>query len=276
VSELLDAVLADGRLADRVWVYADYHCNLACTYCLTSSSPSAPRRELGAERIRRVAEQAAALGFRQLGVTGGEPFLLPYLPETLAEIAETLPVLVLSNGTLFGPRRLARLDALVGRDVTIQISLDQPDPVANDEMRGPKNFARVVEAIPRLVERGIRVRIATTLDEVDPDALARLCDLHRSLGVADEDHVVRPIVARGRASEEGLGVAATPDDIPPELTITTDGAFWSPFGPTVRGGRVDSDLLVTRTTDPLRIPAEAIARLVTGRPPGEDSRLGIR
>jgi hypothetical protein len=60
------------------------------------------------------------------------------------------------------------------------------------------------------------------------------------------------------------------------LTITADGAFWSPFGPTVRDGRLDIDLLVTRTTDPLSIPASALARLVEDRPPGDDARLGIR
>jgi AhpD family alkylhydroperoxidase len=35
-------------------------------------------------------------------------------------------------------------------------------------------------------------------------------------------------------------------------------------------------VVLTRTTDPLRTPAEALQRLVAGRPPGDDSRLGIR
>ena len=95
-------------------------------------------------------------------------------------------------------------------------------------------------------------------------------------GVADEDHVVRPVVRRGRAATAGMGVAAGIDDLPPELTITVDGAFWSPFGPTVCDGRLDTDLLLTRTTDPLRTPVEALQLLVAGRPPGDDSRLGIR
>ncbi len=47
-------------------------------------------------------------------------------------------------------------------------------------------------------------------------------------------------------------------------------------GPTVHGGRLDTDLLVTRTTMPLRVPAAALLRLVQGRPPGGDSQLNIR
>jgi hypothetical protein len=38
----------------------------------------------------------------------------------------------------------------------------------------------------------------------------------------------------------------------------------------------DTDLLITRTTMPLRVPAAALLRLVQGRPPGTDSQLNIR
>ena len=109
--------------------------------------------------------------------------------------------------------------------------------------------------------------IATTTEDLAPEALARLCELHRSLGVDDEDHVVRPIVRRGRAVDHGLGIDAGLGDLPAELTITADGAFWSPFGPTVHGGRLDTDLLVTRTTRPLSIPAEAMLRIAGAAPP---------
>lgn len=96
------------------------------------------------------------------------------------------------------------------------------------------------------------------------------------MGVPDEDHVVRPIVKRGRAASNKLGVPAGVEQLDPELTVTADGAFYSPFGPTVRSDRLDTDLLVTRTTSPLRIPGEALTRIAAGRPPGEDASTGIR
>lgn len=275
----LAEAIAGGALGDRVWLYSNYHCNLACTYCLTDSAPSSQRRELSAEAMVTVARQAEKLGFAALGVTGGEPFLRPDMAETLAAMAAVLPTVVLSNATLFGGERIVRLRPLAELDVAVQVSLDRVEASANDELRAPGNHARVVEAIPRLVEAGIRVRIGTTLDpdaEVGDAEQARLCALHRSLGVSDEDHVVRPVVRRGRAAAFDMGVQATVADLPPELTITSDGAFWSPFGPTVRNGRLDTDLLVTRTTDPLSIPALALARLVDACPPGDDARLGIR
>jgi MoaA/NifB/PqqE/SkfB family radical SAM enzyme len=278
MSAVAEAVAA-GRLPGRVWMYADYHCNLACTYCLTESAPKSPHRVIGHERMVEIAGEAAQLGFTDLGVTGGEPFLLRWLPEALVEMAQRLPVLVLTNGTLFTRRRIEQLRTLAEHPVAMQISLDRPDPDDNDAMRGQENFRKVVDSVPRLVEQGIRVRIATTVESIEDAELDRLCALHRSLGVPDEDHIVRPIVRRGRAIDYGLGVAARPADLPAELTITVDGAFWSPFGPTVHDGVLDTDLLITRTTRPLATPANALLRLAgehAGDAQGDDVTLNIR
>ena len=54
MSSVAEAV-ADGVLPGRVWFYANYHCNLACTYCLTESDPRAERRELGSQRMLALA-----------------------------------------------------------------------------------------------------------------------------------------------------------------------------------------------------------------------------
>jgi hypothetical protein len=51
-----------------------------------------------------------------------------------------------------------------------------------------------------------------------------------------------------------------------ELTITVDGAFWSPFAPTVRRQVLDPDLLLTRTVRPLQRPLDAMLTGVGARP----------
>ena len=271
--------IASGAISGRLWFYSNYHCNLQCSYCLTESGPRVARRELGHDAVLERAREAEELGFTAFGVTGGEPFIREDMPGLVAELGRRRPTTVLSNGTLFNARRLRALEPLADLPVHVQISLDHPDPVENDAMRGPENFRRVLDAIPRLVERGIGVRIATTLEDpgaVDPEERERLCELHRSLGIPDEDHVVRPIVHRGRAVTNELGVLAGFEQLEPELTLTADGAFYSPFGPTVRGGRLDTDLLVSRATAPLRRPAEALLRVAEALPEGHDASLGIR
>ncbi|MBC8091631.1 MAG: hypothetical protein H7Y15_06785, partial [Pseudonocardia sp.] len=47
--------VAEGTLPGRVWMYANYHCNIECTYCLTESGPKVTRRELGREAMLEVA-----------------------------------------------------------------------------------------------------------------------------------------------------------------------------------------------------------------------------
>jgi uncharacterized Fe-S cluster-containing radical SAM superfamily protein len=265
-----------GTMPGRLWIYSNYHCNLACGYCLTESSPRAPRRELDAGTMVELARQAEQLGFTGIGVTGGETILLPWLPEAIRKMAEHLPIVVLTNGTLFGDDRIELTAGMDHPHVALQISLDSHLPDVNDLARGPDNFRKVVEAVPRLLERGVRVRIATTT-ALAPDhrGLEPLRELVSSLGVPAEDHLVRPIVRRGRADQRAMGVVAGARDIPSELTVTADGAFWGSFGPTVRGNRLDTDLLLTRTILPLEVPAMALLAALDGVPEGNDAALGI-
>lgn len=270
--------IAEGLLPDRVWIYSNYHCNLDCSYCLTESAPRVTRRIIDADTMVGIAEQAADLGFAEVGVTGGEPFLRRDMVDTLVAMSDHLPITVLTNGTLFEGERVDMLAPLAGKRVRFQISLDSPEPDLNDLMRAPGNFAKVVDAVPAMVERGHRVRIATTLPEgaLDPKAHERLCALHRSWGISDEDHLVRPVIRSGRAIESDIGQRFERDQLPPELTLAAHGAFWSPFGPTVTGGKTDSHLLITRAIQPLDVPAAALVSLLEGRPPGADAQIGIR
>src|SRR3984893_17912504 len=99
-------------VGSRLWLYTNFHCNLSCDYCCVRSSPTAPRRELGLERVRRIAIEAAELGVSEIFVTGGEPFMLPDIGEILAACAAAAPITVLTNGMLFAGRQLATLRAL--------------------------------------------------------------------------------------------------------------------------------------------------------------------
>ncbi|MGH7754884.1 MAG: radical SAM protein, partial [Vulcanimicrobiaceae bacterium] len=141
------SAIGEGLVGGRLWLYSNYHCNLACAYCLTESSPSAARRVLDRALIGKIAAGAVAEGFTSFGVTGGEPFMRPDMVDILLELQTHLPVLVLSNATLFTGRVLEDVRRLAGTRVAIQVSLDSASPQENDEMRAPDNFAKVVEAI---------------------------------------------------------------------------------------------------------------------------------
>jgi uncharacterized Fe-S cluster-containing radical SAM superfamily protein len=233
----------------RLWLYTNFDCNLRCDYCCVRSSPAAPRRELGLERVQRIATEAPALGVREIFVTGGEPFLLADIGEILAACAAAVPTTVLTNGMLFTGRRLLALRSLPRGRVTLQISLDSATPEGHDRHRGPGAWARAWEGIQRARAEGFRVRMAATVaTETEADAFRRFLD---GQGVEEEDRVIRRIALRGFAAE---GVALSRADLVPEITITAEGVFWHPVG------AEDADLLVTREIFPLSDAFAAVRR----------------
>ena len=105
--------------------------------------------------------------------------------------------------------------------------------------------------------------------------MARLCELHRGWGIPDSDHVIRPVVRRGRAAVRGVGVEPAAGDILPELTITSEGVFLDPFAPTVRRGITDVDRRLCAETTPMIAAVEAFLAAVAA-PPGADAGKNIR
>lgn len=253
-------------MSKRLWFYTNYHCNLTCAYCLTESSPSSPKRIFASQQMIAITKEAAALGFESIGITGGEPFLLPDLVDTLHEILEILPVTLLTNGTLFHEKRINELSALSGTNLRMQISLDYATPQANDAMRAQGNFEKVIQAIPKLLDIPLHIRIASTIDQQTPQEEEALSTLVHTLGIPKEDHIVRKIIHRGRAQSQGLGIKASIEELMPELTLTVDGAFWSPFAPTYKNGQLQKDLLVSTSIQPLTTPVDILLAYIAEIP----------
>ena len=264
--ESVREAMEESRMSKRLWFYSNYHCNLACTYCLTESSPSVPKRVFHPEEMISIAKQASELGFESIGITGGEPFLLPTLVDTLHSILDILPVTLLTNGTLFHEKRIDELRSPAGRNLRMQISLDYATPQENDAMRASGNFEKVIRAIPKLLAIPLHIRVASTIDQHTPQEEEELNQLIQHLGVPKEDHIVRKIIHRGRAQSEGLGIQASIEELMPELTLTVDGAFWSPFAPTYKDGLLQKDLLISNTVQPLSAPLDILLSFIAQIP----------
>ena len=239
----------DRPVGSRLWLYTNFDCNLCCDYCCVRSSPKAPRRALGIERVRRIAREAAELGVSEIFVTGGEPFMLPEIGEILAVCAAAAPTTVLTNGMLFAGRRLEMLRSLPRERVKLQISLDSPTPERHDSHRGKGTWARTREGIERARAEGFRVRLAATVStDAEAEEFRRFLDAY---DVSEEDRVIRRIALRGFATQ---GISLAKADLVPEVTITAEGVFWHPVG------AEDNDLLVSREIFPLTDSFAAVRR----------------
>jgi pyruvate-formate lyase-activating enzyme len=238
-------------VGSRLWLYTNFDCNLSCDYCCVRSSPKAPRRALGIERVRRITSEAAELGVKEIYVTGGEPFMVPDIGEILLACAAVAPTTVLTNGMLFAGRRLATLRALPRERITLQISLDSPTPERHESHRGKGTWARTWKGIEKARDEGFRVRLAATVStDGEAEEFRSFLDAHQ---ISEENRVIRRIALRGAATE---GIALARADLVPEVTITSDGVFWHPVG------AEDDDLLVSREIFPLADSFAAVRRAV--------------
>jgi len=216
----------------RLWIYSNFHCNLACGYCVVASSPQARKRELSAERFCALVDEAVVEGFRELYVTGGEPFVHAEIVEMIDYASRRLPTVVLTNAMLFTGRRrddLARL-AGNGRSLVIQSSLDGARAETHDRWRGAGSWGRALEGIRYAHDLGLPLRVAMTETPENRTEVAALGELLAGLGIEGGDFAVRPLVQRGFAEDVDGGVQVSDSVMVPELTVTADGVHWHPVG----------------------------------------------
>jgi MoaA/NifB/PqqE/SkfB family radical SAM enzyme len=237
-------------ITDRLWVYTNYDCNLSCSYCCVSSSPRAERAAFSLSAHRQLIDEAAAAGVQQLFLTGGEPFLLPDIQDRIRCAVDRLPTTVLTNAMLFRGSRLSALEGLAGAPLTFQVSLDGPCPEAHDPIRGAGSWSNAVAGIRTLRALGFRVVLSSTESDANRSYLGSMPAFVECLGLAPEDHFVRPLARRG-VSCDGLDLG--PTALEPEVTVSRDGVYWHPLGR-------EGDLLVTRRVFPLAAALAEVER----------------
>lgn len=229
------ALPPERRPGHRLWVYTNFHCNLACDYCCVSSSPRAEPRVIGIDEFAELVDAAHAAGVRELYLTGGEPFLLLDLDERLQVSVPRLPTTVLTNAMVFTGERRRRLHALPREGLTLQISLDSTDPALHDAHRGPGSHRRALEGIHLARELGFRVRVAATLGPDAGPEEEKLVALFDELGLGDDERIVRRIARQGVAN---AGLAVSRASLLPEVCVTAEGVWWHPVAATDPAMRV--------------------------------------
>ena len=198
---------------DTVWFQvAGTLCNLACTHCLVSSSPTNRNHEMmNRDGVRAFLEEAVSLGVKDYYFTGGEPFLNPDLLGILEDTLRVGPATVLTNATLIRGARaagLARLQAESRYSLEIRVSLDGLTPETNDPIRGEGSFADTLGGIRELADVGLNPIITATQTWSDDDDRALREDFHRflrDLGLARPRVKVLPLFRIGREVARNRG-----------------------------------------------------------------------
>ncbi len=152
---------------DTLWINTGTLCNITCRNCYIDSSPSNDRLAyITAAETVPFLDEAIGAGAREIGFTGGEPFLNPEIVELLeAALVRGFEVLVLTNAMLPMQRPrlkdgLARLRDAYGSRLTMRVSLDHYTKALHETERGADTWERALEGIDWLAGNGFRLAIA--------------------------------------------------------------------------------------------------------------------
>ncbi len=131
-----------------------YRCNNKCRHCWVCLHPGDPegKRELSFDEIRRIVDEARALGTRNWSISGGEPMLRPDFSEIFDYItSKSITYALNTNGTLITPEIARQLR----RKGTKMVALYGATKETYDHItRNPGGFEQLMQGVAYMKEAG--------------------------------------------------------------------------------------------------------------------------
>lgn len=165
---------------ETLWINTGTLCNITCRNCYIESSPTNDRLSyISQQEVVPFLDEAEAFGAREIGFTGGEPFLNPDLLELVDEaLRRGFDVLILTNAMLPMQRshvkqRLVELNAKFCRRLTLRVSLDHYTKALHETERGPNTWEKVLDGLDWLASNGFSVSLAGRTCWNEPQAEER-------------------------------------------------------------------------------------------------------
>jgi hypothetical protein len=170
------------RALRTLWINTGSLCNITCRNCYIESSPDNDRlsyitRAEAASYLDEIVRDGWPV--REIGLTGGEPFMNPDIIELLGDaLARGFSVLVLTNAMqpMLRPRLQEGLIALRhkhGDRLTLRVSLDHYAERLHDTERGEGSYAKTIEGIDWLAHEGFKLALAGRTCWGESEARAR-------------------------------------------------------------------------------------------------------
>jgi hypothetical protein len=175
---------------ETLWINTGTLCNLACKTCYIASSPTNDALVyLTLAEAEAYFHEAEAMGTREIGFTGGEPFMNRDMVGMLrSALGRGFDVLVLTNAMRPMRRFEAALLELVrqhGSQLTMRVSLDHYSQPVHEAERGSGTWDKAVSGLKWLSDNGFKLAIAGRQlpGESQDEARAGYAALFESLAV---------------------------------------------------------------------------------------------
>ena len=231
-------------------------CNIACSHCYSTSGPRS-REQLPLSLLLICLREAAALGYRQLAISGGEPLLYSPLAQLLAGARALGMVTTLTtNGMLASAQRWKPLASLV--DV-VAVSIDGT-PERHDAIRSTGAFATMVANLAVLRSTRVPFGFIFTLTQFNADDLDFVVRLAAQFGARSVQ--VHPLTLHGRARETMAD--ARPDGIELAAALFEASRLGSELGLAVHVDVLTKDQILAYRRE--LVPARPIKKLTSAAP----------
>ncbi|WP_350335486.1 radical SAM protein [Coralliovum pocilloporae] len=167
------------KTLETLWFNTGSLCNITCVNCFMESSPKNDRLVyLTTDEVKTYLDEIERdeLPVRELGFTGGEPFMnRDMIPILELGLSRGFDVLVLTNAMkpmhLKQDKLLALKNAYPDK-LSIRVSMDHYDPANHEKMRGPKSWQPMMDGFKWLSDNQFKLAVAgrTCWNETDADA----------------------------------------------------------------------------------------------------------
>ena len=152
---------------DTLWFKTGTLCNLECVNCYIESSPRNDRLlYLTADEVATYLDeiQGGPWDTREIGFTGGEPFMNPQIMKMLEDsLRRGFEVLVLTNAMkpmMKCGDELLQLQQTYGRKLTLRVSVDHYGQALHEQERGERSWAPMIEGLRWLSEHDFHIAAA--------------------------------------------------------------------------------------------------------------------
>ena len=177
-----------------------YACNLQCEHCTALGFKRRGARKLTPIDLRRISDEADALGLCQFCISGGEPLVFRDLDKVVQALQPDKFHLAMSTNGQFMTADMARHLKTIGVD-KVKISLDDFDEAEHDANRRDEGaYKKAIDAMLHAKEAGLSVVIQTVVTHQNCqtprlDQMARFAE--------DQGFTVDVLIARATGAWEG-------------------------------------------------------------------------
>lgn len=177
---------------ETLWFNTGTLCNIQCEHCYIGSSPTNDRLVyLTLADVRSYLDEIAdkGLGTRQIGITGGEPFMNPDIMPIIELILESgFNLLVLTNAMKPMEHKrdaLLNMHSRFGSQMVLRISIDHYIKAKHEEERGENTWEPMVKGLQWLSAHGFTIDVAgrTQWNDNDQELRRGFARLFKTLDV---------------------------------------------------------------------------------------------